>query len=82
MVYDENRNESKKFSEFWVLKLGQEKVFETDTYYHTGMKARLFHDFSKRMEEKISKRRRSLNVSTKIGIVKRSLSVWVGYTIF
>ena len=65
-----------------MFKLEQEKVFETDTYYHTGIKACLFHDFSKRMEEKISKGRRSLNVITKIGIIKRSLFVWVGYTIF
>ena len=58
-----------------VFRLGQERVKEKETYDHVGVKMSLFDDYTTRVEEKISKGRKTLNVSTGLGIRKNGLTM-------
>ena len=65
-----------------IFRLGSERVKEKDVYDHVGVKMCLFKDNTLRVEEKISKGRRTLNASTGLGIRKNGLNMLTCNIIF
>ena len=70
LVFGETPKEHEIGKKYRMLKLGKERVPEKHTYDHVGVKNFLFYDYSERLDERISKSRRSLNSITSIGIKK------------
>ena len=65
-----------------VFRLGHECVKEKETYDHVGIKMSIFNDCILRVEEKVSKGRKTLNASTGLGISKNGLNMDTCNTIF
>ena len=68
LVYDETTAERRHGSSWRVFKLGHDRVKERLYYDHVGIKSCVKGDTSVRTEEKVSKARKCLNMSTSIGI--------------
>ena len=75
MVYGENSKVNMFNKKNRVFRLVSKGVKEKDTYDHVGVKMRLFPDDSSRVEEKISKGRKTLNASSGMGFRKTGLSM-------
>ena len=75
MVFGEERKQYLVNKEHSVFKLGNERVKEKEAYDHVGVKMCLFDDNTTRVEEKISKGRKTLNASTGLGIRKNRLTM-------
>ena len=75
MVFGEERKQYLVNKEHRVFKLGNERVKEKEAYDHVGVKMCLFDDNTTRVEEKISKGRKTLNASTGLGIRKNGLTM-------
>ena len=82
MVYGESKSEFKKGSKFREFSICREKVKETTTYDHVGVKNCLFHDYKPRTEERVSKGRRAFNAITSVGIKKKGITMKVCSTLF
>ena len=82
MVYGESKSDFKKGSKFREFAICREKVKETVTYDHVGIKNCLFHDYKPRTEERLSKGRRAFNAITNIGIKKKGITMKVCSTLF
>ena len=61
MVFGEGKKDNLSNSKFRTFRLGKEAVKEKLTYDHVGVKMRIFQDNTTRVEEKISKGRKTLN---------------------
>ena len=75
MVFGEDRRSNLSNSKLRVFRLGLERVKEMETYDHVGVKMSIFNYSSARVEEKISKGRKTLNASTGLGIRKNGLNM-------
>ena len=75
MVYGEGKQENLQNSQNRIFKLGNDRVFERNSYDHVGVKACLFTDDESRVKEKICKGRRALNASAGLGIRKNGLTL-------
>ena len=82
MVFGEDRKSSLENRKYRVFKLGTEKVKEKETYDHVGVKMSIFEGDTLRVEEKISKGRKTLNASTGLGIRKNGLNMMTCNRIF
>ena len=82
MVYGESRSDFRKGFKYREFAICREKVKETESYDHVGVKNCLFHDYKPRTEERLSKGRRALNAITSVGIKKRGISMNVCSTLF
>ena len=82
MVFGEEKKQYNINKEHRVFRLGQERVKEKETYDHVGVKICLFDDNTTRVEEKISKGRKTLNASTGLGIRKNGLNMGTCNIIF
>ena len=82
LVFGEERKENSKNKIHRQLKLGNEKVKEKETYDHVGVKMSIFNNSTTRVEEKISKGRKTLNASTGLGIRKNGLNMGTCNVIF
>ena len=58
-----------------VFRLGSEGVKEKCSYDHVGVKMRIFHDDTMRVEEKVSKGRKTLNASPGMGFRRNGLNM-------
>ena len=81
LVYGENKKSHDRNSQHRIFKLGPEKVPEKHEYDHVGVKACIFESNS-RVEEKVSKARRTLNASSGLGVRKNGLSMQACCIIF
>ena len=81
LVYGETKKSHDRNSQHRVFKLGPEKVPEKHEYDHVGVKACIFESNS-RVEEKVSKARRTLNASSGLGVKKNGLSMQACCIIF
>ena len=61
MVFGEGKKDNLSNSKFRTFRLGKEAVKEKITYDHVGVKMRIFQDNTTRVEEKISKGKKTLN---------------------
>ena len=75
MVYGEDKKAHVKNSSDRVFKLGNARVKEREEYDHVGVKASLFHESNSRVEEKVSKGRRTLNATAGLGIRHNGLNI-------
>ena len=75
LVFGETPKEHELGKKYRMFKLGKKRVPEKHTYDHVGVKNCLFYDYSERLEERISKSRRSFNSITSIGIKKRGVNM-------
>ena len=82
MVFGEDKKANGDNKKYRVFKLGNNLVKEKDTYDHVGVKMHIFNDNTLRVEEKISKGRKSLNASTGLGIRKNGLNMMTCNKIF
>ena len=82
LVFGEDRKTHDRNSKHRVFRLGSEKVKEKESYDHVGVKMNIFASSSERVEEKISKGRKTLNASTGLGIRKNGLNMGTCSTIF
>ena len=82
MVFGEDRKSSLENRKYRVFELGTEKVKEKETYDHVGVKMSIFEGDTLRVEEKISKGRKTLNASTGLGIRKNGLNMMTCNRIF
>ena len=82
MIYGEKPHEHKKGRKYRTFRLGKDKVQETIEYDHVGVKNCLFGDFSSRVEERISKGRRSFNSILNSGVKRNGLSMSVISSLF
>ena len=82
MVYGESRAEFKKGRKFRQFAICREKVKETESYDHVGIKNCLFHDYKPRTQERISKGRRAFYAITSVGIKRKGISMKVCTTLF
>ena len=82
MVFGEGKKENLNNSRFRTFRLGKEAVKEKLTYDHVGVKMRVFQDNTTRVEEKISKGRKTLNASSGLGLRKNGLNMKTCNTIF
>ena len=77
MVYGESRNAYKKGAKYRNFMLGRDKVKEPVEYDHVGVKNCLFNDFKPRLEDRLSRGRRSFNAILSSGIKKKGLNMSV-----
>ena len=82
LVFGENKKSNMTNRKQRVFKLDQEGVKERETYDHVGAKMGIFNDITVRVEEKISKGRKTLNASTGLGIRKNGLNMGTCNLIF
>ena len=82
LIFGEDRKESVLNRKSRVFRLGHKEVKEKDTYDHVGVKMAIFKDCTSRVEDKISKGRKTLNASTGLGIRKNGLSMGTCNLIF
>ena len=82
MVYGEDRKTHVTNCTDRIFRLGHERVKEKETYDHVGVKLCIFDNNSMRVEEKISKGRKTLNASTGLGIRKNGLNKITCNTVF
>ena len=75
MFFGEERKSCIENRKYRVFRLGKERVVEKETYDHVGVKMCLFAENTMRVEEKISKGRKTLNASTGLGIRKNGLNM-------
>ena len=75
MVYGENSRENARNASNRVFKLGQGRIKERDEYDHVGVKACLNLEGNSRVDEKISKGRRTLNATAGLGIRRNGLNM-------
>ena len=75
LIYDESKKSHLQNSAHRVFKLGAEKVPEKSSYDHVGIKAELFPEDGLRVNDKISKSRRTFNASSGLGIKKSGLNM-------
>ena len=75
MVYGEDKKSNINNRKHRVFRLGKEAVKEKDSYDHVGVKMCLFPDNNTRVEEKISKGRKTLNASSGMGLRKNGLNM-------
>ena len=75
LVYGETKKEHEIGSKFRTFRLGRDKVGERSEYDHVGIKACIFKDDNQRIEEKLSKGRRTLNAASGLGIRKNGLTL-------
>ena len=68
LVYGESKRESERNSNERVYRLGSETVKERKTYDHVGLKNCIGGDFSERINEKLTKGKKTLCASSGIGI--------------
>ena len=83
LINGEDRKSNNFNKEHRVFRLGREIVKEKGSYDHVGVKMNIFEDCTSRVEEKISKGRKTLNTSTGLGIRKNGLNMGTSnYIIF
>ena len=82
LVFGENKKSNLTNSKQRAFRLGQEGVKERETYDHVGVKIGILNDNTVRVEEKISKGRKTLNASTGLGIRKNGLNMGTCNLIF
>ena len=82
MTYGEERKANGKNAIDRVFKLGSERIKERAEYDHVGVKACLFQDGNNRVDEKISKGRRTLNATAGLGIRQNRLNIGTCNLIF
>ena len=75
MMFGEDRKTNAINSKHRVFRLGKERVKEEASYDHVGVKMCIFNDDTTRIEEKISKGRKTLNASSDLGIQKNDLAL-------
>ena len=75
MVFGEDRKTNILNSRNRMFRLGHERVKEKDTYDHVGIKMIIFNDCTTRVEEKVSKGRKTLNACMGLGIRKKGLNM-------
>ena len=75
MVYGEKPKDNVKNALDRVFKLGNGRIKERREYDHVGVKACLYQDGNSRVEEKISKGRRTLNATAGLGIRQNGLNI-------
>ena len=75
LVFGENRAQRRVGSEARMFKLGTERVKERVYYDHVGIKTCVQGDTHVRTEEKVSKARKVLNMSTAIGIKRGGINI-------
>ena len=75
LVYGETRKEHEKGANFRIFRLGRERVKERQEYDHVGIKACIFKEDNQRVEDKLSKGRRTLNAASGLGIRKNGLTL-------
>ena len=75
LVYGEDRKLNLLNSKYRSFKLGNDKVPEKQAYDHVGVKACILQD-NMRIEDKITKGRRTLNACAGIGIRKNGLTMF------
>ena len=75
LVYGETKREHEIGSKFRTFRLGKDKVGERQVYDHVGIKACIFNEDNQRIEEKLSKGRRTLNAASGLGIRKNGLTL-------
>ena len=82
LVFGETPREHALNASHRVFKLGPERVRESITYDHVGVKACIHSNNESRVQEKISKGRQALNASSGLGIRKNGLNMKSCNTIF
>ena len=82
MVFGEDKKVNSNNSKFRTFRLGSEAVKEKPTYDHVGVKMRVFSDNTARVEEKISKGRKTLNATSGLGLRKNGLTMRTYNVIF
>ena len=82
LVFGESKNDHDKAIKDRGFKLGCQRVIEKCTYDHVGVKACLFSYDETRVEEKISKGRKTLNAASGLGIRRNGLNVMTCNKIF
>ena len=75
LVYGESKHEQDRGSKYRTFRLGKEKVDEKSEYDHVGIKACTLKDSNQRIEDKLSKGRRTLNAASGLGIRKNGLTL-------
>ena len=64
LVFGEDRKTNSENSKHRIFRLGRERVKEKDSYDHVGVKVNISDSSTDRVEDKISKGRKTLNAST------------------
>ena len=82
MVYGETKTEFKKGHKYRMFSICKQRVKETESYDHVGVKNCLFDDYMPRTEERVSKGRRAFHAITNVGIKKNGVSMKVCSTLF
>ena len=82
MVYGEKGRDNTRNASNRVFKLGKGRIKERDEYDHVGVKACLNSEGNSRIEEKISKGRRTLNATAGLGIRQNVLNMATCNSIF
>ena len=82
LVFGEERKERIENRIYRQFKLGKERVKEKDTYEHVGVQMSILDNSTKRVDDKISKGRKTLNASTGLGIRKSGLNMGTCNVIF
>ena len=82
LVFGENAKDHDRLSKDRIFKLGRDRVKEKSTYDHVGVKACLFREDESRVEEKISKERKTLNAASGLGIRKNGLNIMTCNKVF
>ena len=82
LIYGETKKEHLENSKYRYFKLGPEKVQERTMYDHVGVKNCIFDEDEQKVEEKISKGRKTLNAATGLGIRKNGITMMAGNIIF
>ena len=75
LVFGEDKKTNDFNKKHRVFRLGKEWVKEKKCYDHVGVKMSIFGDCTERVEEKISKGRKTLNASTGLGIRRNGLNM-------
>ena len=82
MVFAEDKKVSYVNRKDRVFNFGSEGVKERDSYDHVGVKMCIFPDDTSRVEEKISKWRKTLNASSGMGFRSNGLNMGTCNVIF
>ena len=82
MTYGEERKINAKNAKERIFMLGNGRIKEREEYDHVGVKACLFQEGNSRVEEKISKGRRTLNAIAGLGIRQNGLNIGTCNLIF
>ena len=82
LVFGEDKKTNMNNSKYRAFRLGSDGVKEKVTYDHVGVKMRIFSGNVTRVEEKISKGRKTLNASSGLGLRKNGLNMGTCSIIF